>query len=351
MAATAANHPIHFVGSVPLPDTEAVFRAFASSVGARAKRWPDGETGDRTQWIRWQRKTFDDNPAFELRGKNVAFAKANDSIDRPIYVLRDGRTPADVTLGPLGYAAAARNSYETFARLKADGIVPEGVRFQVSMPSAVALATGFIDMSQRAEIEPLIEAALFAEAAEIAATIPAGDLAIQWDVCHEVLGADGGVPVHYGSEHDAIIVGSAERAARHLAAVPDSVEAGIHLCYGDPGHKHIIEPADLATCVAMANAICAASPRPVDFIHMPVPRERDDDAYFAPLADLALPAATELYLGLVHFTGGLESTRARLAVAARHAGAFGIATECGFGRRDPATIEALLGIHVVASGG
>src|SRR5271170_3585457 len=38
---------------------------------------------------------------------------------------------------------------------------------------------------------------------------------------------------------------------------------------------------------------------------MPVPRERDDVAYFAPLKVLKLHPRTELYLELVHRTDGL----------------------------------------------
>jgi hypothetical protein len=26
--------------------------------------------------------------------------------------------------------------------------------------------------------------------------------------------------------------------------VPAEVELGLHLCYGDPGHKHVVEPKD-----------------------------------------------------------------------------------------------------------
>jgi hypothetical protein len=78
---------------------------------------------------------------------------------------------------------------------------------------------------------------------------------------------------------------------------------------------------------------------------MPVPRGRDDDAYFAPLSRLALRPQTELYLGLVHFTDGVGGTRRRIATASRVLPDFGIATECGFGRRDPETVRHLLDIH------
>jgi len=80
-----------------------------------------------------------------------------------------------------------------------------------------------------------------------------------------------------------------------------------------------------------------------------VPRDREDDAYFAPLQKLRLQTETELCLGLVHYTDGLDSTKRRLETAKRHASRFSIATECGFGRRDPATIPELLRIHAQAA--
>jgi hypothetical protein len=84
---------------------------------------------------------------------------------------------------------------------------------------------------------------------------------------------------------------------------------------------------------------------------MPVPRNRFDDAYFDPLERLAVPAETELCLGLVHYTDGVEGTKRRIATAQRHIPRFSIATECGFGRRDPATIPELLHIHAVVADG
>jgi hypothetical protein len=76
-----------------------------------------------------------------------------------------------------------------------------------------------------------------------------------------------------------------------------------------------------------------------------VPRNRDDDAYFEPLRNLKLRPETELCLGLVHYTDGVEGTRRRLATARKYAQGFSVGTECGFGRRDPKTIPELLRIH------
>ena len=47
----------------------------------------------------------------------------------------------------------------------------------------------------------------------------------------------------------------------------------------------------------------------------------------------------------IHYTDGVEGTKQRLATARRHVKRFPVATECGFGRRDPATIPELLRIH------
>jgi hypothetical protein len=89
--------------------------------------------------------------------------------------------------------------------------------------------------------------------------------------------------------------------------------------------------------------------RSIDLIHMPVPRDRTDDAYFAPLQRLALRPETELCLGLVHYTDGVDGTKQRQATAKKYVGDFSIATECGFGRRDPRTIPELLRIHAAVA--
>jgi hypothetical protein len=88
--------------------------------------------------------------------------------------------------------------------------------------------------------------------------------------------------------------------------------------------------------VEMANLIARHVTRPIDWLHMPVPIDRSDDAFFAPLRDLRLGTATELYLGLVHALDGAEGAARRIAAASRFVGQFGIASECGISRgRDP----------------
>ncbi|MBA2680567.1 MAG: hypothetical protein H0U76_19495 [Ktedonobacteraceae bacterium] len=84
---------------------------------------------------------------------------------------------------------------------------------------------------------------------------------------------------------------------------------------------------------------------------MPVPRNRADEAYFAPLRDLHLHPETKLYLGLVHNSDGVEGAQKRIAAAQQVVSDFGVATECGMGRRPEETIPDLIRLHssVVAS--
>jgi hypothetical protein len=62
-----SRHPIvHFVGSIPLPDSEIVFRTLSSAVGPHLKRVPDGETGIRRTWIRFLQEVLAQYPAIEV---------------------------------------------------------------------------------------------------------------------------------------------------------------------------------------------------------------------------------------------------------------------------------------------
>ena len=331
----------HLVGSVPLGDAEAVFSMVADKLAGAIHRIPDGETGERTNWIRWQVHAFKACPKLELASAAVKIAGFQDTLARPMFKLRDGVDATGLELPALGFAREAIKSYATFARMQAAGSIPAGVRFQVSIPTAVPLAGTFIVPEHRATVEPAIERALAREVVEMAAAIPHGKLSIQWDVCIEIVGADGGYPLYYDKPVD----GGIERVCRHLGFIPSGVEAGIHLCYGDPGHKHLIEPKDLGTCVTFTNRGLAGSSRPVSYVHIPIPRGSLADDFYAPLQGLIVPTSAEIYLGLVHYTDGFAGTQARIKIAKRHLEGFGVATECGFGRRDPATVPALLDLH------
>jgi hypothetical protein len=325
------------VGSVPLGSAEEVFEAASEELGDRLARIPDGETGARTNWIAWQRPVLAAHPKLEPVATDLPI---------PQFAVRPEAAGDAIAFGPLGYAAAARESYASFAKLKAAGRIPAAMRFQVSLPTTMAVTCQYIVQTSQALVEPGYRARLRAELDEIVAAIPHDQLAIQWDVAVEFAVLEGVSAAYFDDPFDGIVA----RLVADCASVPATVEMGIHLCYGDPGHRHFVEPKDTANLVAVANAVSAGVAREIAWIHMPVPRERTDDAYYAPLANLALHPETRLYLGLVHYTDGLAGTRARIEAAAKMVPAFGIATECGLGRRPPETIPELLRIHRAAAG-
>ncbi len=76
-----------------------------------------------------------------------------------------------------------------------------------------------------------------------------------------------------------------------------------------------------------------------------MPRDRDDEGYFEPLADLELAPETDFYLGLVHATDGVDGAHRRIGAAGAFVQEFGVATECGLGRRPSDTVPGLLALH------
>ena len=326
--------PLHLVGSIPLADAPTVFHTVASTVGDALGRIPDGETGPRTRWNSWTAPTYERTPGLEL-------VPPPPESYTPWQQARLAIAPEDLVLERIGFADAAIASYVVFRDLLADGTIPTGTRFQVCLPSPIAPMTVLIEESSRAGVEPAHLRQLHAEIAEILAAIPHDQLAIQWDVCQDVGIWEGYYPAYFEDREQGVI----DRLAACAEVIPTDVELGYHLCYGDFKHKHFMEPSDLGVCAQITARLTAAAARTIDYVHVPVPIDRDDDAYFEPLADAGLDAATTLYIGLIHYDDGVEGASRRIETARRHAPQFGVGTECGFGRRDPETIVPLLELH------
>lgn len=345
----------HLVGSVPLSSAEEVFRAVSGELGARVRRIPDGETGDRSGWVGFQLPMLAEHKAFEIvpsgragsgesdLGK-VARAEGED-YTLPVFALRPGARAEELEFGDLGYARAAIGSYATFARLKDAGVISPLTRFQVSLPTPLALLLLFVSKRDQLQVEPAYKAALLRELDQICAVVPGSQLAIQWDIAPELALLEGAWESVFAD-----VGGELTRRIIELGnVVPASVQLGFHLCYGDFGHQHFVQPRDMSVLATLTGQVVAGLRRPLDWVHMPVPRDRDDDAYFAPLRRLRLPAGTELFLGLIHATDGMDGVRRRIAAAQQWAPAFGVATECGLGRRPAQSIPALLALHRAAA--
>jgi hypothetical protein len=339
---------VHLVGSVPLADAREVFRTVSAALGPHLKRIPDGETAERSDWITWLEPAFADNPALEK--SDELFRIHATGTARIRYRLKPGKTVGDVAFGNLFYADVAKRSYAEFAALKKQGVVPQGARFQIDLVPAHSVIWLFLQDDLHQPLDPVFNAALKREIDKIAAALPHDQVAIQFDVASAVFARlQRNEPNAYGKDRQEMLAAFSRILTDLADHVPAGIELMFHFCYGDSNHKHVVEPRDMGDMVAMANCLSREVTRPIELIHMPVPRGRCDDGYFAPLADLRLRPETELSLGLVHYTDGVAGTRKRLAAAEKQVARFSVATECGFGRRDPATIPALLQIHAAVA--
>ena len=342
-----ASKPVLLVGGIVGDSAEEVLRLVGPILGEDALGLTDGETGMRRMWvlfIAWNIwRTHPDVEMIERIERGVPgmpeYVPA-DYKDLPIFAVRDGIE--QIEIDHLGYADAARSSYATFCKLRDDGVIPTGARFQVCLPFAEDPVRPFTSTGRDHSI--LITAycdALKREVDQILEIIPPHDLVLQWDINIETVAVfcDDDMDF-YRFNFKPLNANPLERFTGYIrdlcSGIPESIKLGLHLCYGDLGHKHMIEPADLEVGVRMANAARNIAGRRIDFVHMPVPRGRKDDAYFQPLENLELGADETLYIGLVHYTDGVDGSLERLAACKRHyGGTLGVATECGLGRRPP----------------
>ncbi|KUJ19769.1 uncharacterized protein LY89DRAFT_695438 [Mollisia scopiformis] len=303
-SSTTQPRLVHFVGSVSLATNTDVFKRLATSFPSQLLRIPDGETGARGNFVYWQKDSF-----------------------KPFLVKLWPSGPPEAPPEPWSfepintrYDEVALESYKELCRLREEGIIRKGVRFQVCLPTPVNILTSIILPNYQVEIEPVLEKALMTAARRIQDNIPKEDLAIQWDMAMDIgqieFSKFESRPDWKSLKPDFISdawfspvkEGITDRAARVMKSIDHDVPMGVHLCYGDSGHKHFIEPNDTALMVELVNKISAGVGRDFDWVHMPVPKDRVDDAYFAPLKDL------------------------KIEVAKKFVKDFAVGTECGMGR-------------------
>ncbi len=331
----------HLVGGLKAPDAEAAMRTAVQILGHHLYAVPDGETGDRSQWIFWQLGKLTAIDGIEMAGSH-----ANPDADNRDYVelpaLAIGPSVTKLPARALGYADAAEESYAIFLRLREEGVVPDGLKFQVSIPTPYATVVAWVREEDQQRFFPVYADAIASEVRDIALLV-GGDLLLQYDVAVEIGALTGNFAAAGDLGEKRVVVSSLRDV---LARTPPEAECGVHLCYGDYKHHHFTIPQDLSLCVELANAVNETAA----FIHMPVDRETGrDPAYFEPLRDLS---ARRLALGVIDYEGDEERTRELAEAASAGSGGmeFAVATECGMSRIDERghggpSLERLLELH------
>ena len=329
---------VQFIGSVPLSSSTEVFTTISKALPGRLLRIPDGETGKRWNFVAWQHEAFASTPQI-IRQLGLGSAMP-DGTEGP---------NAKIDVASIGYDDMALESYAEFCKLRDAGVIEKGVKFQVSLPTPVNTIAVCVQPPHQAEAEAVYEPKLLKAVRKIQDNIPAEDLAIQWDMAIEVLMLETvslAAPLWESIAQawfDPVKEGIKERVNRLTKAVDPCVQLGYHICYGDLHHRHFANPKDMSLLVEIANILPDITDRKVDWVHMPVPKDRADEAYFAPLKGLKLKDETELSLGLVH-AHDEEGTRKKIEVASGFVDKFSLATECGCGRHGKEEFEDVLKI-------
>jgi hypothetical protein len=326
------NCPLLLVGSLPAASTDAALRAGAEHFGDLVFALPDGETGPRSAWVSYEREQLArPNPDVVVVSETESpTGRPRHAYETPVFTIRSGVSALQFDTWPRIDDAIA--SYREFAQLKADGVIPAHLRFQVGLPfpsSALnafkadfaadypVAERGFQELVTR-ELDRLIDA------------IPATELAIQWDLAYETQDIEG--VLAWTSE------GAWERFARPVTTltrlIPEEVLVGYHLCYGTFPEWPMYEARDYGVLVRMANFAVANSGRTVDWLHLAGPRylRSEDRSFFRPLVDLE-PGPARVFLGIVLPIDGVPGLRRRHATASRYLSDFGVAMYCGFGRQ------------------
>src|SRR5579862_8988487 len=162
---------VHLVGSVGLDTVGEVFETAGQLLGPYLKRVPDGEPGGRRLWISWQFPVLRANPYLAA---DIATHRPGGLGFHPIK-LADGVRPDEVRFGELGYAREARASYLDFVAAREKGVLPNAVRFQVSLPTPFAVVGPFCVPEARQPILRAYEQAMLREVNMLCATIPRKD--------------------------------------------------------------------------------------------------------------------------------------------------------------------------------
>jgi hypothetical protein len=327
-----ASSDLLLVGSLPADSTETALRAGAELFGDMVFALPDGETGPRAAWVGFEREQLvrphPDVETIELTASPTGIPRH--AYETPVFRIRDGVTKLSWEAWPR--IDDAISSYGQFRELRAEGVIPRGLRFQVGLPFPSSALNGFkADFARDYPVgERGFEDLVGRELRRLTSEIPPGDLAIQWDVCYEVLDIEG------------VLAWTADGAwerftgpvARLTRQIPEDVLVGYHFCYGTFPEWPMYEARDMSVIVEMANHAVANSGRTVDWLHLAGPRylRSEDESFFSPLADLA-PGDARVFLGIVLPVDGVPGLKRRRATASRFLSDFGVAMYCGFGRQ------------------
>ena len=328
MTADEKQRAAHVVGSLPAEDSRAAMHEMLKAVGDRLPVLPDGETGERHQWIIHILEGLRRHPA--LRVKREGRWTGYD--DMAVFKVRRGHTLTGDSLD-FGHVAAFRDSYPVYRELR--GAAQTG--FQVGVPGDFDMALFVLGPAGALRHRRPFTEATLAEIRAIHAEA-GGDVVFQLEIPAELI-----MVARAPRLLQPLVARLLARGVARLARqAPEGARFGLHLCLGDMNHRALGRMADTGPLVTLAGAIAAAWPagRALEYVHAPFAAAEEppptDPAWYAPLRRLRLPAGTRFVAGLAHEDQDLATQRRLLElIDGLVGGRSGVSTSCGLGRRTP----------------
>jgi hypothetical protein len=332
----------HLVGSIPAETAADAMGLAVDRLGPDLDFLPDGETGDRQNWVIALIDRFREHP--DLRLTREGDWSDYDKIPR--FGLRPGHRLYGAAVD-LRIAAAAEAAWPAFRAKQAasqQAAGTPGVRFQVGIPGDVDLALfTFGPTGPVRHLRPFTEA-----------------LAFDMHRVYDLLGQDVLFQLEVPVEQ-VLLTRAPVRArpamarlmARRITALaqgaPEGARFGVHLCLGDMNHRPLGQIADASPLVLLANAVADRWParRPLHFVHAPLAAAENppstDPAFYAPLAGLTLGPDVRFIAGFAHED---QDAATQFQVRQMIEDAIGhpvdISNSCGLGRRQPAAALAAM---------
>lgn len=324
----------HLVGAWPGRSAPDAMEEALSRIGDHLLQMPDGETGERSGWVKptveWARA----NPDLEL----VQDGDYSDMRHTPVFRVKgESFDSANIHLQ---YQRAFEESFPAFKVLR-ERHGKSDIRFQVGIPAPADCAWATF-ASDGATPDPSLADPFFE------ATVP------QLHAIHEIGGDDIVFQLESVVAMVAVVMAPedqqeavAQQMAGMLAGVAQSAPAGakfgLHLCLGDFNHQSVTDMGSARPLVLLSNAVAAAWPqdRPLLYIHTPFAAAEKpghlEEEWFEPLSELDLPEDVRFVAGFIHESLDIDDLRVvRDRIDTLTGRKVDVAATCGLGRRkDP----------------
>lgn len=311
----------------------------AQRVGQYLETIPDGEPGDRANWVVDTIERMAGRPEVKTLVPPRFYKDPLKPWHGAVYTARRGTKITPATLG-LSYAQHAAVALPVLHDLNhAAGYL---LRLQVDIPGPFDMAAFSFGPLWSRYYDTAAEAASLQVKAieEMNGTRPVYQLSIPVET-YLVARAP-------RSARKFIARKLARRLAAFVATTLPGTEWILHLCVGDPHGKPLITLQDLEALMDFIDALMQVWPAGyrLNAVHLPLgdgqTPVKADPRYMAPFYRLELPEDVHLSVGLAHLGQDLETQKVALAEAERAARRpLGVSTPCGLGRRPAQAVELL----------